>query len=35
MGVPESVVLELRRMGYEAVHLREQDLQRLPDEEVF
>jgi len=35
MGVPASVVLELRRMGHEAVHLREQDFQRLPDEEVF
>lgn len=35
MGVPASVVLELRRMGHDAVHLREQDLQRLPDKEVF
>ena len=35
MGVPASVVTELRRMGHEAVHLREQDLQRLQDEEVL
>jgi predicted nuclease of predicted toxin-antitoxin system len=35
MGVPASVVLELRRKGHDAVHLREQDLHRLPDHEIF
>lgn len=35
MGVPASVVVQLRQIGHEAVHLREQGLQRLPDDEIF
>ena len=35
MGVPGSVILKLRQRGHDAVHLREQDLQRLPDDEIF
>ena len=35
MGVPVSVVEQLRHRGHEAIHLREQDLQTLTDIEVF
>lgn len=35
MGVPSTVVAELCRMGHDAVHLREQGLHRLPDDEIF
>ncbi len=35
MGVPGGVVVKLRQGGHDAVHLREQGLQRLPDEEIF
>jgi hypothetical protein len=35
MGVPNSVVIELRRRGNDAIHLREEGLQRLPDDEIF
>jgi predicted nuclease of predicted toxin-antitoxin system len=35
MGVPGSVIVQLRQRGHDAVHLREQDLQRLPDDEIF
>ncbi|UCG11896.1 MAG: DUF5615 family PIN-like protein, partial [Deltaproteobacteria bacterium] len=35
MGVPGSVIVMLRQRGHDAVHLREQDLQKLPDDEMF
>jgi predicted nuclease of predicted toxin-antitoxin system len=35
MGVSRRVVDWLRSQGHDAIHLREQDLQRLPDGEVF
>ena len=35
MGVSQSVVEWLRSEGYDAVHLRDKGLQRLPDPEVF
>lgn len=35
MGVPNSVVIELRRRGNDAIHLREEGLHRLPDDEIF
>jgi predicted nuclease of predicted toxin-antitoxin system len=35
MGVSMEVVRWLRNEGHDAVHLREQSLQRLPDPEVF
>ena len=35
MGVPGSIIVQLRQRGHDAVHLREQDLQRLPDDEIF
>ncbi len=35
MGVSQRVVEWLRETGHEAVHLREEGLQRLPDTEVF
>jgi Domain of unknown function (DUF5615) len=35
MGVDVRVVEWLRRLGHEAVHLREQGLHRAPDEQVF
>jgi predicted nuclease of predicted toxin-antitoxin system len=35
MGVSGRVVEWLRAQGHDAVHLRDEGLQRLPDEEVF
>ena len=35
MGVSGRVVDWLRAQGHDAVHLREEGLQRLPDGEVF
>lgn len=35
MGVSMSTVQALRRQGYEAVHLREQKLERLPDPDIL
>lgn len=35
MGVPGSVIVQLRQRGHDAVHLREQDMQRLPEDEIF
>jgi predicted nuclease of predicted toxin-antitoxin system len=35
MGVSQRVVHWLREAGHEAVHLREEGLQRLPDAQVF
>jgi predicted nuclease of predicted toxin-antitoxin system len=35
MGVSERVVEWLRANGHEAVHLREERLHRLPDEDIF
>ena len=34
MGLGHSTVLFLRKQGYDVVHLREQGLQRLPDEQI-
>ncbi len=34
MGISQSTVHWLRQLGYNAVHLREQGLQRLPDAEI-
>jgi len=34
MGLARSTVLFLRKQGYDAVHLREEGLQRLSDEEI-
>ncbi len=34
MGVSMTVVRNLREAGYEAIHLREEGLQRLPDPEI-
>jgi len=34
MGLGHSTVLFLRKRGYDVVHLREQELQRLPDEQI-
>ncbi len=34
MGLGHSTVLFLREQGYDVVHLREQGLQRLPDEQI-
>ena len=34
MGVSMTVVRNLREAGYEAIHLREEGLQRLPDTEI-
>ncbi|MCB0113149.1 MAG: DUF5615 family PIN-like protein [Caldilineaceae bacterium] len=34
MGLAQSTVYFLRSQGYDAVHLREQGLQRLPDESI-
>ena len=35
MGVDLRVVRWLREQGHDAVHLRDENLQRLPDEEIF
>lgn len=35
MGVSMSTVQALRHQGYEAVHLREQKLERLPDPDIL
>jgi predicted nuclease of predicted toxin-antitoxin system len=35
MGVSQSVVDWLRSEGYDAVHLREEGLQKLPDRDIF
>lgn len=35
MGLAQSTARFLRDQGYDAVHLREQGLQRLPDEEII
>ena len=35
MGVAPRIVQQLRDLGHDAIHLREQGLQRLPDPEVF
>jgi len=34
MGLAQRTALFLRAQGYDAVHLREQGLQRLPDEQI-
>lgn len=34
MGVSMTVVRNLREAGYEAIHLREEGLQRIPDPEI-
>ena len=34
MGISQSTVRWLRQLGYNAIHLREQGLQRLPDAEI-
>jgi predicted nuclease of predicted toxin-antitoxin system len=35
MGVGQHIVEWLRSQGHDAVHLREQQLQRLPDADIF
>lgn len=35
MGVSMTVINALRGQGYDAIHLREQGLQRLPDPEIL
>src|SRR5215475_11099466 len=35
IGVARRVVEWLREQGYDARHLREEELQRLPDEQIF
>ncbi|MBN1221491.1 MAG: DUF5615 family PIN-like protein [Anaerolineae bacterium] len=35
MGLAQSTAVFLRRQGHDAVHLREEGLQRLPDEEII
>ncbi|MCP4545091.1 MAG: hypothetical protein GY835_01340 [bacterium] len=35
MGVAQRIVVWLRDQGHDAVHLREQGLHRLADEEIF
>ena len=35
MGVSQSVVSRLRTVGHDAVHLREEGLQKLPDPAIF
>lgn len=35
MGLAQSTAAFLRDQGYDAVHLREEGLQRLPDEEII
>jgi predicted nuclease of predicted toxin-antitoxin system len=34
MGLAQRTVLFLRAHGFDAIHLREQQLQRLPDEQI-
>lgn len=35
MGIAMRVIHWLREQGYDAIHLREEGLQRLPDKEIF
>lgn len=35
MGVASRLVEWLREQGYDARHLREEQLQRLPDDQIF
>jgi len=35
MGISLRTVLSLRSSGYDVVHLRDEDLQRLPDNEIL
>ncbi|MGH9197257.1 MAG: DUF5615 family PIN-like protein [Acidimicrobiia bacterium] len=35
MGISQRTVEWLRRQGHEALHLREEHLERLPDEEIL
>jgi predicted nuclease of predicted toxin-antitoxin system len=35
MGIAQATVDDLRSLGHDAVHLREQELQRLPDPEIL
>ena len=35
MGVSMTVVQRLRESGYDAIHLREEGLQRLPDPDIL
>lgn len=35
MGISMTTVRELRRWGYDAVHLREENLQRLQDDKIL
>ena len=35
MGLAQSTAIFLRTAGYDAVHLREEGLQRLPDEQIM
>jgi len=35
MGVGRNVVRRLRDAGHEATHLRDENLQRMPDPEIF
>ena len=35
MGIPSRIVVQLRQRGHDAIHLREQGLQRLPDRDIF
>lgn len=35
MGVGRNVVLMLRNTGHDALHLRDEGLQRMPDHEIF
>lgn len=35
MGISQRTIEWLRRQGHEALHLREEHLERLPDEEIL
>ena len=35
MGVSQKIVSQLRALGHDAVHLREQGLQQAPDADIF
>ncbi len=35
MGIPQSTAAFLQSQGYNAVHLRDQGLQRLPDDKII